>query len=285
MGSLAPVRQRRRRRRQRSYDANCEASPSQPRLTVGDGVQSRNFNVLDSLETCSPRPPTSRSRCNLRPCVLGTILLWLLLWYQRIPNRNSESIMNTRVVRGGVISVKEGGFVTSWVWRSKWLILREQTLSIHKNKVRLLITQNFSLTSVRPVTTQPHFCSLQASPAYGTINLRDITNVERVDLKPYCLFLETKDKRFHLSFMNDEELSRWQDDIHFRCPALDVSSPFKFVHQIHVDFDPVTRTFTVHSALFSSTRFDRAPLVSCVGYARGMARNLDTVRGHPGGLC
>lgn len=53
------------------------------------------------------------------------------------PNRNSENIMNTHIVRSGVVSIKEDGFATSWLWRPKWLVLKEQTLSIHKNEVSL----------------------------------------------------------------------------------------------------------------------------------------------------
>lgn len=46
------------------------------------------------------------------------------------PNRSAES----HVVRSGTLSVKEDGF-TSWLWRPKWVVLKEQTLSIHKNEV------------------------------------------------------------------------------------------------------------------------------------------------------
>jgi len=118
----------------------------------------------------------------------------------------------------------------------------------------------------------------------GTINLRDITHIERIDLKPYCLVLETKDKQFYLSLKNDEELYSWQDDIYSRSPLMGVGNPTDLVHQTHVGFDPVTGAFTVHPAPFSSGRFDRVALVSYVGFARGMAKTLDKVRDHPGGL-
>jgi len=76
------------------------------------------------------------------------------------PNRNSEN-MDTHVVRSGAISIKEGGFATSWLWRPKWLVLKEQTLSIHKNEVRPLSRPKLlPLITIRPVTTQPHFHSL-----------------------------------------------------------------------------------------------------------------------------
>jgi hypothetical protein len=53
------------------------------------------------------------------------------------PNRNSEAVFNSHVVRNGMVSIKEDGFA-SWLWRPKWLVLKEQTLSIHKTEVSTL---------------------------------------------------------------------------------------------------------------------------------------------------
>ncbi|KZT05248.1 uncharacterized protein LAESUDRAFT_601491, partial [Laetiporus sulphureus 93-53] len=50
------------------------------------------------------------------------------------PNRGSDMSSNSRVVRSGAVAVKEDGLV-SWLWRPKWLVLKEQTLSIHKSEV------------------------------------------------------------------------------------------------------------------------------------------------------
>jgi serine/threonine-protein kinase CLA4 len=50
------------------------------------------------------------------------------------PDRSSDSMSST-IVRSGVVSIKEDGLV-SWLWRPKWLILKETTLSIHKSEVR-----------------------------------------------------------------------------------------------------------------------------------------------------
>lgn len=77
--------------------------------------------------------------------------------------------------------------------------------------------------------------------------LRDISSIERTDLKPYCLLLETKEKRFFLSLKNDEELYGWQDDIYSRSPLMGVSNPTNFVHKIHVGFDPNSGAFTVRA--------------------------------------
>lgn len=128
------------------------------------------------------------------------------------PHRTGE----IHVVRSGSVSIKEDGFA-SWLWRPKWLVLKEQTLSIHKN---------------------------ESGPQQQLISLSDIANIERTDLKPYCLLLETRDKRFHFALKSDEELYGWQDDIYSRSPLMGVSNPTNFVHQVHVGFDPVTGAFT-----------------------------------------
>ncbi|KAJ7711567.1 STE/STE20/PAKA protein kinase [Mycena metata] len=122
------------------------------------------------------------------------------------------------VVRQGPVSVKEDGTFASWIWKVKWMILKEQTLTLHKS---------------------------ENSPQQSVILLRDIANIERTDLKPYCLLLETQDrKRYFFSLKNDEELYGWQDDVYSRSPLMGVSNPTNFVHKVHVGFDPVSGAFT-----------------------------------------
>ncbi|KAF8638148.1 hypothetical protein AX14_010224 [Amanita brunnescens Koide BX004] len=120
------------------------------------------------------------------------------------------------IIRSGSVTIKEEGGFSSWLWKTKWMVLREQTISIHKSEF---------------------------SPPQVIIYLRDISNIERIDLKPYCLLLESKDKRFYLSLKGDEELYGWQDDVYARTP-MGASIPTNFVHKIHVGFDPVTGAFT-----------------------------------------
>lgn len=120
------------------------------------------------------------------------------------------------VIRQGPVGFKEDAFA-SWIWREKWLVLKEQSLSVHKN---------------------------EAATPQSIIQLRDLANIERTDLKPYCLLLETKDKRYYLSLKGDEELYGWQDDIYSRSPLSGVSNPTNFVHKVHVGFDSVSGAFT-----------------------------------------
>lgn len=100
------------------------------------------------------------------------------------------------VVRHGPVSVKEEGTLTSWIWKVKWLVLKEMTLTLHKSEVR-----------VRLILIDHRSSPLQGSPQQSVVLLRDIASIERTDLKPYCLLLETQDrKRYFLSLKNDEEL-------------------------------------------------------------------------------
>ncbi|PWZ01504.1 putative Cla4-p21-activated kinase [Testicularia cyperi] len=135
-------------------------------------------------------------------------------WQQAGPGATASG---SAVVRKGWISVKEDG-IRSWIWSKRWLALREQTLTFHKNE-----------------TTYQ---------AVALVFLKDISNVSRTDLKPYCIEVETKDKTFYLQLKSDEELYGWMDDIYSRSPLMGVSSPTNFVHQVHVGFDPVSGAFT-----------------------------------------
>lgn len=86
---------------------------------------------------------------------------------------------------------------------------------------------------------------LKSSPQQSIIRLNEITQVDRVDLKPYCLSIETNDRRVYLSLKNDEEFYNWNEDVYSRSPLSGVSNPTNFVHKVHVGFDPVTGAFTV----------------------------------------
>jgi hypothetical protein len=53
-------------------------------------------------------------------------------------NSNGQNANNSQIVRSGPVSVKEDGTFASWIWKLKWLVLKEQTLTIHKNEVSTL---------------------------------------------------------------------------------------------------------------------------------------------------
>lgn len=82
----------------------------------------------------------------------------------------------------------------------------------------------------------------------NVVLLADVTTIERIDMKPYCLSLDTKDRRYYMSLKNDEELYGWLDDIYARTSS-GAGVPTNFVHKVHVGFDPVTGAFTVRLSL------------------------------------
>jgi len=74
------------------------------------------------------------------------------------------------------------------------------------------------------------------------IPLSHVSKIERVDSKPHCLLLEAKDRRYYLSFDNDEDLYDWQEDVYSRSP-LGGGRPFGFIHNIHVGVDKTSGAF------------------------------------------
>lgn len=51
------------------------------------------------------------------------------------PNRYSDTPMSSHVIRNGVVSLKEEGFA-SFMFLRKWLVLKGELLTIHRNEVR-----------------------------------------------------------------------------------------------------------------------------------------------------
>jgi len=105
----------------------------------------------------------------------------------------------TPILRAGQVRIKGKGSLSSWVWRAKAVVLTE----------RALVTASYK------------------------IPLSQVSKIERVDSKPYCLLLEAKDRRYYLSFDNDGELYDWQEDVYSRSP-LGTGQPFGFIHNIHI---------------------------------------------------
>ncbi|RXW16802.1 hypothetical protein EST38_g9051 [Candolleomyces aberdarensis] len=174
-----------------------------PLYSTSNALSSSGYNSSFNLNN-SPTPSAS-TFSNMSYSGIGAT-----------PNRGSDETMGSQVIRSGNVSMKEDGF-GNWLWQRKFLVLKEQILSVHKS---------------------------ESAPMQSVIYLRDITNIERTDLKPYCLILETNQKRYFLSLKSDEELYSWQDDVYSRSPLMSYSSPTNFVHKVHVGFDPVSGAFT-----------------------------------------
>ncbi|WWD00271.1 hypothetical protein V866_007180 [Kwoniella sp. B9012] len=128
-----------------------------------------------------------------------------------------QDVGRNEAVRAGLASVKEEG-LRAFMWSKRWLVLGGMELSIFKSE--------------------------QSSSPVFILPLSDIQDVQRVDMKPFCIELETKDKLLYFAFRSDDEVYAWMDDIYNRSPLMGVSGPTNFVHQVHVGFDPISGGFT-----------------------------------------
>ena len=121
------------------------------------------------------------------------------------------------IVKRGHVQVRENG-LRSFLWSKRYLVLREATLTFHKNE--------------------------NTFQALHLVLLKDIERVERTDNREYCIELATSQGKFYISTTSDQELYSWIDCIYNRSP-LGISSPTNFVHEVHVGFDPENGVFTV----------------------------------------
>ncbi|KAI8992270.1 kinase-like domain-containing protein [Pilobolus umbonatus] len=122
----------------------------------------------------------------------------------------------TEVIKEGYVNVKEDG-LRAWIWSKRYLVLRDQALTVHRNE--------------------------QSGQCVALIFLKEITSVNRIDLRPYSFEIVTDDRSFFISCRNDEELYSWMDEIYNRS-TVGASGPTNFVHEVHVGFDPHTGAFT-----------------------------------------
>lgn len=124
------------------------------------------------------------------------------------------------------------------MWSKRWLVLGGIDLQIFKNEVSDPARLGLFVTNGEADGQQ------SSSPVY-TCPLGEVVDVQRVDLKPFCIELEVKDKLLYFAFRSDEEVYGWMEDIYSRSPLMGVSQPTNFVHQVHVGFDPISGGFTV----------------------------------------
>ncbi|KNC96959.1 STE/STE20/PAKA protein kinase [Spizellomyces punctatus DAOM BR117] len=174
--------------------------------------------------------------------------------------------MSSYVVKRGYCSVREDGF-RSFMWSKRWLLLREQTLTFHRNE--------------------------NTYQALALIFLKEVEAVNRTELKPYSFEIVTKEKTYYVSCKSDEELYSWMDEIYQRSPLMGISNPTNFVHKVHVGFDSDSGLFTGlprewKSLLESSniskeemTKNPQAVLDVLEFYTENMGRGRDAPRSPP----
>ena len=193
----------------------------------------------------APRPPTDRPKPNLSLTPSVTNLPGNMSQLSMSPSstHSSSSLIlrqnsgegggTYRVVKDGWAKVKEeGGFMK--FWSDRYLVLREHQLDFLKSN--------------------------NTSKISFTIQLRDVTNVQRSEAHPYSFEIERtaqasastspapKDgptKVVICKLETDNEVYDWIDCIYERCPSMGgVSHPTGFSHRVHVGFDPNSGAFT-----------------------------------------
>ncbi|KAL5033812.1 hypothetical protein BDEG_21814 [Batrachochytrium dendrobatidis JEL423] len=120
------------------------------------------------------------------------------------------------ILKRGNVFVKEGG-LRSFIWSKRWLQLRDQMVTVHKNE--------------------------NTYQALSIILLKEVESVQRSDLKPFCFEITTKDKSYYIACDSDSEVYSWMEDIYARAPQVGISSPTNFAHNVHVGFDSQTGVF------------------------------------------
>ncbi|CED85378.1 ste20 [Phaffia rhodozyma] len=157
------------------------------------------------------------------------------------PHQGARSILPPR---SGYVNIKDSFLL----WSKKWMVLDNQNLSFRKNET--------------------------TSSASLSISLQHVQGVQRTDLRPYCIEVQTRDKAHYIAVKGDEELYGWMDDIYNRSP-LGVSIPTNFIHQVHVGFDPVSGAFTGLPEQW--TRLLTSSAITKEDYARNPQAVLDVL--------
>jgi hypothetical protein len=142
-----------------------------------------------------------------------------------------DNFNNVSAIRQGYIKLKEGGF-GNLLWKTKWAVLRQNTLEFQKNEGGKISFQ---------------------------VILAHVTGLSRYDEVPLCIELiraanpsaqpnapmkDQPQKYLYIKFDRDDDLYEWQDNIYNRCPSISgVSNPTNFNHRVHVGFDAGTGAF------------------------------------------
>lgn len=143
--------------------------------------------------------------------------------------QGATSSTDTRYGKSGWVSVREGGFVSSW--KQRYMVLKGDWLDFFKSE--------------------------EGKPLY-TLLLSEITEIGRAQIPAPTVEIfrrmdgrstspgEKEDGRRMLQIRTktDEDLYSWMDLINVVCPELGgVSNPTDFCHDVHVGFDEVSEEF------------------------------------------
>ncbi|KAH7069393.1 hypothetical protein BKA62DRAFT_735216 [Auriculariales sp. MPI-PUGE-AT-0066] len=120
------------------------------------------------------------------------------------------------VIREGWATVKRTGLLAFLPWPRRFIVLGDKTLAIR---------------------------TCEGGAQRGAVELHEVSRIERVETKPYCILVETRGARkFYLNLNSDSEVVDWQDDIYSRTP-LRGGDPTDFKHLNGAKFDIATGQF------------------------------------------
>jgi hypothetical protein len=110
-----------------------------------------------------------------------------------------ESMGGMTPIRQGMVTVNEEKGIRSFLWSKKWMVLKEQTLSFHKNEVsRQLFGCVRRPREIMLCADSRNCCCwlmVQTTPTpTSMLQLKDITDIQRVDIKPFCLEIQANNK-------------------------------------------------------------------------------------------
>lgn len=76
----------------------------------------------------------------------------------------ASSSDSTSTIRSGFVVLKTKGVFTSWIWKRKWLVLKQETLEIRKSQVRInSITLSLFLTFLAELVAPTKHCQAQGT--------------------------------------------------------------------------------------------------------------------------
>ncbi|PHH61838.1 hypothetical protein CDD81_7941 [Ophiocordyceps australis] len=198
----------------------------------------------------APRPPNDRPRLNLMPntanlpgnmanMAISPIRSTATSTYTgstislpiaRQQSNSTDGMGGVAIKKEGWASVKESkNFIQPW--KSKYLILRKESLDFHK---------------------------AEGGKVAYTLFLRDVVNVGRVEQAGTIFEIKRKadgssnspgdddgqTKTLQIKVKSDDDLYEWIDLVYGACPGMGgVSNPTNFSHAVHVGFDPQTGEF------------------------------------------
>ena len=110
------------------------------------------------------------------------------------------------------------------------MVLQGDTLTFYNTGVHL---QYHVSTCANYFNDQQMPCQTKT----GMILLKDVDQMEHVDIKPYCLELEVNGRQYLVVLQIDGELNEWQDDVYMHSAGGAVSQPYGFTHIGYVGWE------------------------------------------------